>query len=325
MRVVIAGASGFMGGYFTARLREHGHEVRHIGRSAPVRWGQTAAMTDLLEGADLLLNLAGKSVNCRYGARNRAEMRRSRLDTTRELADAVRACEHPPALWINSSTATIYRHAEDRPMTEASGELGEGFSVEVAKAWEEAFFDGDLPGTRRVALRTAIVLGDGGALPPMLRLARFGLGGPQLDGHWFGTRARRAAGVFHEFRARGGRQRFSWVHVEEVLRIILFLVEHPELDGVINVASPNPVDNRTLMRTIRRVLGIRFGLPAFRWMTELGAMAIRTETELILKSRWVVPEKLSGAGYIFEYPELETALRQILDAGSGPGTETTEE
>lgn len=312
MRIVIAGASGFMGGHFTAKLREQGHEVALIGRSAPVRWGQTAAMTDLLEGSDVLLNLAGKSVNCRYGLRNRAEILRSRVDTTRELADAVRACEHPPALWINSSTATIYRHAEDLPMTEAAGELGEGFSVEVAKAWEQAFFAGDVPGTRRVALRTAIVLGDGGALLPMVRLARFGLGGPQLDGHWFGTRARRAAGVFHEFRARGGRQRFSWIHVEDVLRIILFLVEQTELDGVVNVASPHPSDNRTLMRTIRKVLGIPLGMPAFRWMTELGAIAIRTETELILKSRWVVPERLSAAGYTFEYPELEPALRNIV-------------
>lgn len=311
MRFVIAGASGFIGSHVTAKLRELGHEVDHIGRSAPVRWGRTAAMTDLLEGADVLLNLAGKSVNCRYGPRNRAEIRRSRVDTTRELADAVRTCEHPPALWINSSTATIYRHAEDRPMTEAAGELGVGFSVEVAKAWEAAFFDGDLPNTRRVALRTAIVLGQGGALSPMLALARFGLGCPQLDGHWFGTRARRAAGVYHEYRSRGGRQKFSWVHVDDVLGILLFLTEHPELEGVINVSAPHPVDNRTLMRTIRRVLGIPLGLPAFRWMTELGAIAIRTETELILKSRWVVPERLSEAGFSFEYPQLEGALRHI--------------
>lgn len=200
-------------------------------------------------------------------------------------------------------------------MTEAEGELGDGFSVEVAKAWESAFFEGDLPGTRRVALRSAIVLGGGGALVPMLRLARLGLGGPQLDGYWFGSRARRAAGVFHEFRARGGRQRFSWIHVADVLGIIRFLIEHPELDGVLNAASPNPTDNRTLMRTIRKVLGIPLGLPAFRWMTELGAIAIRTETELILKSRWVVPARLSEAGFRFEYPQLEGALRQIVDGG----------
>lgn len=312
MRVIIAGASGFMGTRFTGRLRGAGHEVDHVGRASAVKWGHTAAITDLLEGADLLINLAGKSVNCRYTAKNRAEIFRSRLDTTRELAIALRACENPPPLWVNSSTATIYRHAEDRPMTEAGGELGEGFSVEVATAWERAFFEGALPETRRVALRTAIVLGDGGALSPMLRLARFGLGGPQLDGRWFSTRARRAAGTYHEFRARGGRQKFSWIHVDDVLRVIEFLVESPEFDGVVNVSSPNPSDNRALMRTIRRELGIPFGFPAFRWMTELGALVIRTETELILKSRWVIPERLSAAGFRFEFPQLDDALRNII-------------
>lgn len=311
MRVVIAGASGFMGTFLTKALRDRGHRVDHIGRSSGVRWGQTAAITDLVDGADVLLNLAGKSVNCRYNAANRREVLRSRVATTRELVEAVLASEHAPTLWINSSTATIYRHAEDRAMTESTGEVGDGFSVNVAKAWEAEFFDAQLPATRRVALRTAIVLGDGGALSPVLTLARLGLGGPQRDGHWFASRARRAAGTFHEFRTRDGRQMFSWVHIDDVLGVILFLADHPELDGVVNVSSPNPTDNRTLMRTIRRVLGIPFGFPAFRWMTELGAIAIRTETELVLKSRWVVPERLSRSGYVFAYPELEPALRQI--------------
>lgn len=301
-----------MGSHLTAALREQGHQVDHIGRSGAVRWGQTAAITDLIDGADVLVNLAGKSVNCRYGPANRREIMRSRIETTRELSDAVLACEHPPTLWINSSTATIYRHAEDRAMTESRGEIGTGFSVGIATTWEEAFFSNDLPATRQVALRTAIVLGNGGALSPMLQLARFGLGGPQFDGRWFSTRARRAAGTFHEFRARGGRQRFSWIHVDDVLGVVLFLVKHPEISGVVNVSSPNPVDNRTLMRSIRKVLRIPLGFPAFRWMTEIGAAFLRTETELILKSRWVTPEKLIEAGYEFSYPELEPALRQIV-------------
>ncbi len=306
-----------MGSHLTTALREQGHRVDHIGRSTPVRWGQTAAITDLIDGADLLLNLAGKSVNCRYGPANRREIMRSRIETTRELSAAVQACEHPPALWINSSTATIYRHAEDRAMTESTGEIGTGFSVGIATAWEEAFFRETLPATRQVALRTAIVLGNGGALLPMLQLARFGLGGPQFDGRWFSTRARRAAGTFHEFRARGGRQRFSWVHVDDVLGVVLFLAEHPEISGVINVSAPNPEDNRTLMRCIRKVLGIPLGFPAFRWMTEIGAALIRTETELILKSRWVTPERLTEAGYVFSYPQLEPALRQIVALSRG--------
>ncbi len=317
MRVVIAGASGFMGTHLSRSLRELGHQVDQIGRSTSVRWGQTAAITGVIDGADVLVNLAGKSVNCRYGPKNRQEILRSRVDTTQELADAIRGSDHPPPLWINSSTATIYRHAEDQPMAEATGEIGTGFSVSIATAWEEAFFDGDLAATRRIALRTAIVLGNGGALSPMMQLARFGLGGPQRDGRWCGSRARRAAGTFHEFRARGGRQKFSWVHVDDVLGVILFLTEHPEIDGVVNVSSPNPSDNRTLMRTIRRVLRIPAGLPTFRWMAELGAIALRTETELILKSRWVIPERLVNAGCTFRYPELEPALRQIVSEKSG--------
>lgn len=310
--IVIAGASGFMGRFLAREFRGRGDTVIEIGRRGTLTWGRTAAITDALEGADLLVNLAGRSVNCRYGPENRAEIFSSRLDTTRELAEALRACENPPILWINASTATVYRHAEDRPMTEAGGELGEGFSVEVARAWETAFFEGELPGIRRVALRTAIVLGAGGALIPMLRLARFGLGGPQFDGRWPATRARREAGTYHAFRARWGRQRFSWVHLRDVLGVIDFVRARPELDDVFNVAAPGTSDNRTLMRLIRKALGIPVGLPAFRWMTELGAMVIRTETELILKSRWVVPERLLDAGYVFEHPELEGALTDIV-------------
>jgi hypothetical protein len=320
-RIVIAGASGFLGRYLADAFRADGAQVALIGRAGPdASWGNTAAITDLLEGADLLVNLAGKSVNCRYGPANRAEILRSRVETTRELADAVAACEQPPALWVNASTATIYRHAEDRPMTESTGELGTGFSVGIATAWEGAFFEADTPGTRRVALRMAIVLGDGSALLPLIRLARFGLGGPQLDGHWFSTRARREAGTYHEFRARGGRQKFSWIHIRDVYGIIRFLQARADIDGVVNAASPHPTDDRTFMATLRRVLGIPAGLPAFRWMLELGSFAIRTETELVLKSRWVVPERLTDAGFEFAYPDLEQALRDIVRSRGLPET-----
>jgi NAD dependent epimerase/dehydratase family enzyme len=312
-RIVIAGASGFIGRYLVEALRAEGAAVSLIGRHGPdARWGDTAAIAELIDGADVVINLAGKSVNCRYNARNRAEIFRSRLDTTRALGSAIAAAKKPPALWLNSSTATIYRHAEDRPQTESTGELGTGFSVSVATAWEHAFFERPLPRTRRVALRMAIVLGDGSVMPPLTRLARFGLGGAQLDGRWFATAARRAAGTFHEFRARGGRQRFSWVHIADVLGVIQFLIAHNEVDGVINVSSPNPTDSRGFMATLRGVLGVRLGIPTPRFALELGSMVIRTETELVLKSRWVVPERLLAAGYAFEYPELEPALREIL-------------
>ncbi len=316
-RIVIAGASGFIGAYLAEAFRSEGAEVRLIGRrGADAAWGQTAAITDLLEGADLLINLAGKSVNCRYGPANRAEILRSRIETTRELGAAIAACRVPPTLWINSSTATIYRHAEDRPMTESTGEIGTGFSVGIATAWEQELAAAPTPRTRKVALRMAIVLGDGSALLPLLRLVRFGLGGPQLDGPWFRTRARVAAGTFHEFRARWGRQKFSWIHISDVLGIVRFLREHEELAGAVNASSPHPVDNVTLMRTLRRVLRVPFGLPAPRPVLEVGTALIRSETELVLKSRWVVPERLIAAGYAFEYPELEPAVRQIVNQRS---------
>ncbi len=280
--------------------------------------GDIAAITALLDGSDLLINLAGKSVNCRYGPANRAEIMRSRVETTRELAAAVEACASPPPLWINSSTATIYRHAEDRPMTESTGEIGTGFSVGIATAWERELAAARTPRTRKVALRMAIVLGDGSALIPLLRLVRFGLGGPQLDGPWFRTRGRVAAGTFHEFRARWGRQMFSWIHLADVAGIIEFLREHPELEGAVNAAAPHPVDNVTLMRTLRRVLRVPFGLPAPRPVLEIGTALIRSETELVLKSRWVVPERLLAAGYEFEYPELEPAVRAIVQSRSEP-------
>ena len=195
-------------------------------------------------------------------------------------------------------------------MTESSGETGSGFSVEVAKAWEEALFADALPRTRRVALRSTIVLGHGGVLGPLKNLARVGLGGAQYDGWWPVSRARRAAGTAHLPGAKQGSQRFSWVHLEDIGRIVDFIEEHPELEGPVNAAAPHPVDNTTFMATVRRVLGVRIGPPMPRWMLELGAIGIRTETELILKSRWVLPQRLTESGFAFAYPTLEPALRE---------------
>jgi NAD dependent epimerase/dehydratase family enzyme len=314
-RIVIAGASGFVGTYLACAFRAEGATVLTIGRErSDAQWGDSLAIARLLEGADVLINLAGKSVNCRYNRSNREEILRSRVDTTNELAAAIAQCEAAPPLWLNSSTATIYRDARDRPMTESTGELGSGFSVGVARAWEAAFFEAETPATRKVALRMAIVLGDGSALVPLVRLARSGLGGPQLDGWWWATRKRREAGTFHERSATGGLQKFSWVHIIDVLGVIRFVRAHSEIDGVINVSAPNPSDNATLMRTIRRVIRAPFGLPAPRILLELGSALICTETELVLKSRWVVPERLMAAGYEFVHPELEPALREILHA-----------
>jgi NAD dependent epimerase/dehydratase family enzyme len=310
-RVVIGGSTGFMGRFLLPRLRAEGREVVTISRSgADIRWGDQVEIDRAIDGAALVIGLAGKSVNCRYTPANRAEIFRSRLDTTASLSTAIMRASNPPALWVNSSTATIYRHAEDRPMTESAGEIGTGFSVEVAKAWEKALFADDLPRTRRVALRSTIVLGHGGVLGPVKDLARLGLGGSQYDGRWPVSAARRAAGTGHFPGARRGRQRFSWVHIEDVARIIDFLEQTPSLEGPVNAASPHPVDNAEFMATVRRVLGVRVGMPMPRWMLELGAIGMRTETELILKSRWVLPEKLTTAGFEFRYPTLEDAIRE---------------
>jgi uncharacterized protein len=317
-RIVITGASGFLGESLTAAFRAEGAEVARVGRSGPDgRWGDTDGLTRLVDGASLVVNLAGKSVNCRYGPENRAEILRSRVETTRELGVAIARAAAPPPLWVNSSTATIYRHAEDRPMTESTGELGTGFSVSIAKAWEAELDAADVPDTRRVALRMAIVLGDGSALLPLLGLARAGLGGPQLDGVWPSTRARRDAGTYHENRRTHGHQRFSWIHEDDVHGIIRFLQQHPELDGAINAASPEPRDDAELMRILRAEQGAPFGLPTWRWMLELGSFALRTETELVLKSRWVVPERLTAAGYEFRYPRLEDAVHEIVERRRG--------
>ena len=315
--VVIGGSTGFMGQYLIPRLRAAGREVITISRSgADIAWGDQDAIDRAVDGSALVIGLAGKSVNCRYTPDNRAAIFRSRLDTTSSLSTAIAKASSPPPLWVNSSTATIYRHAEDRPMTESSGDLGTGFSVEVAKAWERALFAADLPHTRRVALRSAIVLGHGGVLGPLKNLARLGLGGAQHDGPWPVSRARRAAGTGHLPGARRGAQRFSWVHVEDVARIIDCLEATPSLEGPVNAASPNPSDNAEFMATVRRVLGVGFGPPMPRWMLELGAIGIRTETELILKSRWVIPEKLTLAGFEFAYPKLEDAIRESFDVAA---------
>lgn len=314
-RVVIGGAGGFMGRHLVDRYRAAGREVVTIGRAgAEVTWDDAEGIAAAVNGAGLVIGLAGKSVNCRYSAANRAEIFRSRLDTTAALARAIEAADRPPALWLNASTATIYRHAEDRPMTEAGGEIGRGFSVDVATAWEQALFSPELPHTRRVALRTAIVLGHGGVLGPIARLAKLGLGGPQLDGWWPTTAARRSAGTAHHRGSGGGRQKFSWIHIDDIARIVDFVESHPEIEGPVNASAPHPVDNRTLMATVRALLGVRFGPPTPRWALEIGAIGIRTETELVLKSRWVLPERLTSAGFEFAYPDLEPALREALDS-----------
>ncbi|WP_068621157.1 TIGR01777 family oxidoreductase [Paenibacillus tuaregi] len=291
-KIVIAGGTGFIGQYLNQRFHELGYEIQMISRQpGHIPWEDRVGILAALEDSELLINLAGKSVNCRYTRKNREAILNSRTETTEILGRALSSCSNPPPLWINSSTATIYRHAEDRPMTEESGEIGTGFSVEVAKAWEAAFFSFKLPKTRQAALRIAIVLGKhGGVMTPYQNLVRFGLGGVQGP----------------------GSQKFSWIHVEDLFRIIVFLKEREDLAGVFNCSSPGPVTNRELMSGLRTAMHRSFGLPAAKWMLEIGALALSTETELILKSRWVIPERLTREGFTFKFNSLESALGDIL-------------
>lgn len=312
-RVVVAGASGFVGQRLVASYRAAGRHVDLIGRREATTWHDPAAIAALIDGASTVVNLAGRSVNCRYGPANRAEILRSRVDTTTALGEAIAAASQPPALWINASTATIYRHAMDRPQTESSGEIGSGFSVSIARAWEAALDAAATPATRRVALRMAIVLGDGSALTPLATMTRLGLGGAQCDGPWPISRSRRAAGTEHVPGSRRGEQRFSWVHLDDVVRVHHWLEHQPTIRGPLNVSSPHPETNRELMAHLRRVLRVPFGIPLQRWMLELGTWVIRSETELVLKSRWVLPERLEQAGFQFEHPHLDAALANILN------------
>ncbi|MDE8669317.1 TIGR01777 family oxidoreductase [Pseudarthrobacter sp. H3Y2-7] len=294
--VVLAGASGFIGRYLRARFERDGWAVRTIGRrvttgtATSAGWNGDGAIARVLDGTDLLVNLAGRSVHCRYNARNKAAILDSRVATTAALGRALARCQAPPSCWLNASTGTIYRHADDRPQAEADGELGSGFSVDVARAWEAALAAADTPGTRKIPLRIAIVLGPGGgALRPFATLARLGLGGHMGP----------------------GGQKFSWIHVEDLYRAVRFLHARTDISGPVNAASPDVVGNRELMRLVRRAYGARLGIPTPEWLLRLGAVLIRTETELVLKSRWVQPQKLIDAGFIFRQPELGRALLSI--------------
>lgn len=320
-RIVVGGASGYLGSRLVSALTADGWEVVTVGRgTANANWDDPAAIRTLVDGAAAVIGLSGKSVDCRYTDANRNEILRSRVETTRALSDAIAASASPPPVWLNASTTTIYRHATDHPQTERDGELGSGFSVDVAREWERTCTAAELPHTRRVLLRTSIVLGDGPATRLLFRLARLGIGGPQFDGRWFPHRRYRGIGStpseptppgWHRTR---GRQRFSWVHIDDFIGAVRFALANDALSGPINVASPGVSDNRTLMRILRRTVGALLGIPAFRWMLEPAAWALRTESEMVLKSRWARPEALLAAGYEFQWPELEPALRDI-DAG----------
>jgi uncharacterized protein len=310
LRIAIPGGTGQVGHILARHFHEQGHHVTTIARHPqPVEW-QTASWnardlgpwTEALDGADVVINLAGRSVNCRYTEPNRREIKNSRTITTGLIGQAIARASHPPRLWLNASTATIYRHALDRPMDELTGEVGGEepdapsqwrFSIDVAMSWERAFFAAETPRTRKVAMRSAMIMSPDadGVFDHLLRLVRWGLGGP----------------------SGSGKQYISWIHDVDFLRAVEFLIAREDLNGPVNLCSPNPVRNREFMCCLRREWCTSYiGLPAPRWVLSLGAVFLRTERELVLKSRRVVPRRLLDAGFEFHFPNWRGACQDLV-------------
>ncbi len=310
MRIVITGGSGQVGRILARHFHSHSHIVAVVARHvlpqpwSTVRWDghHLGDWVNELDGCDVVVNLAGRSVNCRYNEANRREIKESRIVTTRLIGEAIARSSTPPKLWMNASTATIYRHAMDRPMDDVTGEIGGNepgipgtwrFSYDVAISWERAFFEAETPHTRKIAMRSAITMSPdrGGAFETLLNLVRLGLGG----------------------RSGSGEQFVSWIHDVDFVHAIEFLMARADLDGCVNISSPNPLPNRDFMAALRRAYGVPLGLPATDWMLEVAAFFLRTETELILKSRRVVPRRLVGAGFGFQFPDWSTAAADLVN------------
>ncbi len=310
MKIVIPGGSGHVGVALAKAFHSDQHEVVVLTRgtqNAPwrsVKWdGRSLGdWVSEIDGADVVINLAGRSVNCRYNAENRREIMDSRVDSARVIGEAIASAASPPKLWLQASTATIYAHTFDRPNDDVTGTIGGhepdapdswNFSIDVALAWERVTNEAATPNTRKVLMRSAMTMGTsrGGIFDTMLGIVRMGLGGT----------------------AAGGKQYISWIHEDDFIRSVYWLIEHDELTGPINIASPNPLPNREFMRVFREAWGTRIGLPAWEWQLAIGAFFMRTETELILKSRRVVPKLLTDSGFDFKFLNWEDAARDLCE------------
>ncbi|MGI5391160.1 DUF1731 domain-containing protein [Streptomyces sp. CA-251251] len=314
MKIVVPGGTGQVGTVLKRAWTAAGHEVVVLGRR-PERPGEVlwdgrspGDWFKEIDGSDLVVNLAGRSVNCRYTPANLRAMRDSRVHSTRVVGEAIAAAAEPPRVWLQMSTATVYAHRFDAPHDEATGVLGGrepdvpaywSYSVDIARAWEREQERADTPHTRKVALRSAMVMSPdrGGVLDVLLRLARLGLGGP----------------------VAGGAQYVSWIHERDFVRALDFLAARDDLTGPVNLAAPAPLPQRAFMRALRQARGIPVGLPATRWMAELGALVLRSDTELLLKSRRVVPGRLLDAGFAFDHPTWPQAAEDLVRRARGRG------
>lgn len=308
MKIVIPGGSGQVGTILARAFHKRGDEAVVLSRRpANVPWRQVAwdgeTLEDWaaeLEGADAVINLAGQSVNCRYTPENRRVLIDSRVNSTRVVGQAIAQAQIPPRVWLQASTATYYAHRYDAANDEATGIIGGSepnapdtwrFSIDIVTRWERELNEAATAQTRKVLMRSAIVMSPdaGGPFDVLLRLVRFGLGGRSAD----------------------GKQFVSWIHDQDFTRAVMWLIQHEELEGPINLAAPNPLPNSEFMQTLREAWGISIGLPATRWMLELGAFLLRSETELILKSRRVVPAILLQSGFTFDFATWSEAARDL--------------
>lgn len=298
-KLIIAAGTGFLGQVLVNHFKDKFDEIVILTRGKSqiknrikyVNWdAKTFSGWEIeLENADVLINLAGKSVDCRYTQANKNEILSSRIDSTKILNEAVLQCKNPPKHWLNSSTSTIYRHSEDKQMTESNGEIGDDFSMNVAKAWEKEFFEIQTPHTLKTALRTSIVLGkNGGAFIPIKKLTQFGFGGKQGNGNQF----------------------ISWIHQKDFARAIEFIVANNMTD-VVNVVSPQPIKNKLFMLKLRKELNVAIGIPTPKILLQLGAKIIGTEPELVLKSRNVIPERLLKNGFDFKFKTTDEAFKDL--------------
>jgi uncharacterized protein len=309
MKIVVAGGTGQVGAVIARAFRDE-HEIvvlcRHpsandLYRCVPWDGKTLGSWTDELNAADVVINLAGRSVNCRYQPRNRREILKSRVDSVRAIGRAIQEAKAPPRVWLQAATATIYAHRFDAPNDEFTGVIGGDeanapstwrFSIDVAKAWEAAVSEvGPLPKTRTVVMRSSMIMSPdrGGIFATLLMLVRLGLGG----------------------KASNGRQFISWIHETDFVRAVRFLIENESFAGPVNVCSPEPLPNAEFMRDLRRAWGMPIGMPATRWMLEIGAYFLRTETELILKSRRVIPGRLLQSGFEFQFPHWPDAASDL--------------
>lgn len=297
MNIIIAAGTGFLGKNLEQYFTEKGNQV-HILTRNPKRENETywdaktlGAWKDLLENADVLINLTGKSVDCRYNAENKREIYSSRIDSTKVLQQAVDQCISKPELWLNASSATIYIHSENRLNTEENGIIGNDFSMNICKSWEQEFFRVNDEKVRKAALRTSIVLGNnGGAFPKLKVVTKLGLGGKQGP----------------------GTQKVSWIHIDDFCRAVEFIIDNGSISGEVNVTAPEPLSNTLFMNKLRKEMKIPFGLNAPVWQLKIASVFLKTETELLLKSRNVYPEKLIQNGFEFLFPNAESAFQDLV-------------